>query len=477
MDSRNSHPNKKSAPTRALCAMVLVIMCACIAAPTRAQFRTREPNAEYVFRRSRLRAQADAPIVIFGYTGKENASEAYVFNQENNFYYLTGDNEEGAALLLLPDGAASKGWSGATEILYLPEHDRASERWNGIRMAFDDPGIAAKTGVAEVRKFDRLQNDLKSLAKNYLSLYTLLPPRGPSAGYPHLENWQDWLIQIDPGVSLKQIGQQIATLRTIKSPTEIELLTKAVEASVDAHLAAMKMMRPGLYEYQLAARMQEIHFAAGCESEAYSPIVGAGFNSTVLHYDKIGAQIQDGDIVVLDVAGQYSGYAADITRTLPANGKFTPRQREIYDIVFAAQDAAIKAVRPGMKLSRGSGGLQQIAADYINTHGKDLHGQPLGQYFFHGLSHTLGLDVHDSQFQNMVLKPGMVITVEPGIYIPEEKLGVRIEDDVLVTETGYKLLTARLPRSAEEVEKVMAEGDKERAAASASTNTPQSIAQ
>ncbi len=452
-------------------AALIILACAFVAGTAHAQFRTREPNEEYASRRARLRAQVESPIVIFGYTGKENASEAYVFNQENNFYYLTGDNEEGAALLLLPDGASGKGWSGAAEILYLPEHDRAFERWNGIRMAFDDPGIAAKIGIAEVRKFDRLQNDLKSLSKNYSSLYTLLPPRGPNAGYPHLENWQDWLIQIDPGVSLRQIGQQIATLRTVKSPTEIALLTKAVEASVDAHIAAMKMMRPGLYEYQLAARMQEIHFNAGCEMEAYSPIVGAGFNSTVLHYDKLGAQIQDGDIVVLDVAGQYSGYAADITRTLPANGKFTPRQREIYDIVFGAQEAALKAIKPGMKLGRGEGGLHQIAADYINTHGKDLHGQPLGQYFFHALGHTLGLDVHDSMLPNMVLKPGMIITVEPGIYIPEEKLGVRIEDDVLITETGYKLLTARLPRSADEVEKVMAQGKAERAAASRSNAT------
>ncbi len=237
-----------------------------------------------------------------------------------------------------------------------------------------------------------------------------------------------------------------------------------MEASVDAHLAAMKMMRPGIYEYQVAARMEDIHFAAGCEIEAYSPIVGAGINSTMLHYDKIGAQIQDGDIVVLDVAGQYSGYAADITRTLPANGKFTAAPARNLRHRFRRAGCRDQSHKARHETRPRRWWLQQIAADYINTHGKDLHGQPLGQYFFHGLGHTLGLDVHDSQFPNMVLKPGMIITVEPGIYIPEEKLGVRIEDDVLVTETGYKLLSARLPRSAEEVEKVMAEGNKERAA-------------
>jgi Xaa-Pro aminopeptidase len=221
-------------------------------------------------------------------------------------------------------------------------------------------------------------------------------------------------------------------------------------------------MRPGLMEYQVAARMVKIHQDGGCETEAYSPIVGAGFNSTVLHYDKIGAKIEDGDIVVMDVGGQYSGYTADITRTLPANGKYTARQREIYDIVYGAQQAALDALKPGARLTRTTDGknLYTIAFDYINTHGKDLHGQPLGRYFIHGLGHHLGLDVHDAGDPGAVLVPGMVVTIEPGIYIPEEKIGVRIEDDVLITPTGYVLLTQRLPRSADEIEKVMAEGKK-----------------
>ena len=226
----------------------------------------------------------------------------------------------------------------------------------------------------------------------------------------------------------------------------------------------MRNMRPGLYEYQLAARMVAIHQNGGCETEAYSPIVGAGFNSTVLHYDKLGAVIQDGDIVVLDVGGQYSGYTADITRTLPANGKYTARQREIYEVVYGAQQAALAALKPGAQFG-GPNGLQVIARDYMNAHGKDLHGAPLGKYFIHGLGHHLGLDVHDAGDAGRVFEPGMVITIEPGIYIPEEKIGVRIEDDVLITKTGYKLLTARLPRSPDEIEKAMAEGKKQSAGA------------
>jgi Xaa-Pro aminopeptidase len=425
-----------------------------------AQVRQREPNSEYAARRARLRAQVDAPVVLFGYTGQENASDAYIFNQENNFYYLTGDNEEGPALVLVPDSAAAKGYTGSTEILYLHPRNAQLERWNGPRMGPADPGIQEKTGFdgphSEVRSFDKLAADLAALAQIFPTFNTILESL-TAAGYPHFQNWQAWLTKTVPGIKLAQIRDKIGAMRQIKSAGEIALLQRAIDASVDAQLAAFKMMRPGLYEYQIAARMQEIHFAAGCEMEAYAPIVGAGFNSTVLHYDKIGARIENGDIVVMDVGGQFSGYTADITRTIPANGKFTSRQREIYEVVYGAQQAALAALKPGMRLTgRGSDSLFQIASDYMKAHGKDLHGQSLDRYFIHGLGHHIGLDVHDAGDTGRVLEPGMVVTIEPGIYIPEEKIGVRIEDDVLITATGYKLLTERLPRSADEIEKLMA---------------------
>jgi Xaa-Pro aminopeptidase len=172
-------------------------------------------------------------------------------------------------------------------------------------------------------------------------------------------------------------------------------------------------------------------------------------------------QIKDGDVIVLDVGAQCSGYAADITRTLPASGKFSPRQREIYEIVLGAQSAVLAALKPGMTMGLGPNGLGQIATDYINSHGKDKNGEPLGKYFIHGLGHHVGLYVHDPG-PPRPLEPGMIVTIEPGIYIPEENLGVRIEDMVLITETGYKLMTARLPRTVEDVERTMADGKKAR---------------
>jgi len=421
--------------------------------------RFRQGNEEYAARRAKLTAQVDGPVVVFGYTGHEDLSEFALFFQEKNFYYLTGDDEPGGAVLLIPDPPAGKKIEGAREILYLPARDYAQEKWEGPKMGPDDPGIREKTGFADVQAFANLRAKLEELAKTYSNFYTLLPGQ-QEEGYPHLKNWSEWLKHTVPSANVFDITPAISAMRQVKSAGELALMRKAIDASIDAQLDAMKRMRPGLYEYQVAARMKEIHEFEGCSREAYAPIVGTGFFSTVLHYSALDQQIKDGDVVVLDVAGEYGDYAADITRTLPANGKFSARQREIYEIVLGAQNAAMAAVKPGATIRGGAVDLNAIAREYINTHGKDLHGEPLGKYYIHGLSHHLGLDVHDPGSTTRPLEAGMVFTIEPGIYIPEENLGVRIEDDVLVTKDGIEVLTKRLPRKPDEVEKVMSEGAK-----------------
>jgi Xaa-Pro aminopeptidase len=222
----------------------------------------------------------------------------------------------------------------------------------------------------------------------------------------------------------------------------------------------MKVMKPGTNEHDISALMQYEWNKRGCDRPAYAPIVGTGFNSTVLHYSADDAPIQNGDVVVIDAAGEYAMYASDITRTLPANGKFTARQREIYDIVFGAQQAAMNAFASGKSKLTGKddpNSLFKVAYDYINTHGKDSHGEPLGKYFIHGLGHYVGLNVHDAGDYTIPLAPGMVFTIEPGIYIPEEKLGVRIEDDYWVDPSGKLIkLSGSLPSTADEVERAMA---------------------
>ena len=454
-------------PSKAAIAAAIGLSIACVTPPARAQERRdREPNSVYADRRAKLAAQVDAPIVLFGFTGREESAQTYMFEQEENFYYLTGHNEEGAALLILPKGredTAKGSQEGLSEILFLPPKNPQKERWNGVRMSPDEPGIHEKTGFAVVRLFPELRAEVEKLARSHSSFFTILPYEKELGGYPHEKEWTAWLAEVAPQVKLKDIRPQVSSLRQVKSAGEIAFLQRAVDLSVDSHLEAMRIMRPGLFEYQVASRMVEIHTMGGSEAEGYAPIVGAGFNSTVLHYDKLARKIEDGDVVLLDVGAQFSGYSADITRTLPANGKFTPRQREIYEIVLGAQNAALAAVKPGMDFCRkGDNSLYKIAYDYINSHGKDRNGQPLGQYFIHGLGHNIGLNVHDPGESCKPLVPGMVITIEPGIYMPEENLGVRLEDDVLVTETGHKVLSERLPRDPEAIERIMAEAAKQR---------------
>jgi Xaa-Pro aminopeptidase len=439
----------------------LGLLClACFAATSHAQERReREPNSVYAERRAKLAAQADGPIVLLGFTGREEASQAYLFAQEENFYYLTGHNEEGAGLMILPGSKNSERANGPRETLFLPAKNPQKEKWNGVRMSPSDPGIEARTGFPAVKPFESdFRSMVENVAKTFPNFCTILPYQKELGGYPHEKEVVDWLQLVAPQAKLKDIRAQIGALRQIKSPGEMAFLKKAIELSLDSQLEAMKMMHPGLHEYQVAAKMVEIHAGGGSEAEGYAPIVGAGPNSTALHYDKLSRKIEDGDIVVLDVGAQYSGYSADITRTLPANGRFTPRQREIYDIVLGAQNAALTALKPGMDFcNKSDKSVQKIAYNYINSHGKDLHGKSLGPYFIHGLGHHIGLNVHDPGEYCAPFQPGMVVTVEPGVYIPEENLGVRIEDDVLITESGHQLLSERLPRDPGEIEKIMAE--------------------
>src|SRR5437879_5523754 len=438
----------------------------CLATGVQAQERReREPNSVYAERRAKLATQVDGPIVLWGFTGREENSQTYIFEQEESFYYLTGHNEEGAGLLILPAPKNVGPTNGPRELLFLPAKNPQKEKWNGVRVSPADPGIEARTGFAAVKSFDSdFRIAVENLAKTFPSFYIILPYQKELGGYPHEKAVVEWLQLAAPQAKLKDIRAQIGAMRQIKSPREIAFLKEAIGLTLDSHLEAMKLMHPGLYEYQVAAKMVEVHAWGGSEAEGYAPIVGAGPNSTALHYDRLSRKIEDGDIVVMDVAAQYAGYSADITRTIPANGKYTARQREIYNVVLAAQNAALAALKPGMDFcSKGDKSVHKIAYNYINSHGKDLHGNALGIYFIHGLGHHIGLNVHDSGDHCTLFQAGMVITIEPGIYIPEENLGVRIEDDALITESGYQLLSERLPRDPDAIEKIMLEGTLARA--------------
>lgn len=419
----------------------------------------REPNAVYHERRARLvRETGDGVIVLFGYTEGDIAISTTPFRQNEMFYYFTGWNEPDAAMLLVPKASKGRPAEIDKEIFFIPAHDDRGEKWTGPKLGPEDADSSERTGFPMVRSSALFQAELLEALKTFPKIYTELTPQSESGEDYFIEQTNSKLRNIAPLAKFADLRPLATRMRMVKSPGEVALIRKAVEASVDAHLAAMKAVQPGVWEYQIAALMKYEYERRGCEWPAYPPIVGSGFYSTVLHYDQDERQMADGDVVVMDVAGSYGGYASDITRTLPVNGHFTPRQREIYEVVLGAQNAVMAAAQPGVLLGRGGAStLQSIAYNYINTHGKDLHGQPLGQYFIHGVGHNVGLNVHDPVELGSTLQPGMVITDEPGIYIPEEKIGVRIEDMLLITENGAELLTRRLPRTVDEIERMMSQ--------------------
>jgi len=419
----------------------------------------REPLSVFHERRMRLVRETggDGVIVLFGYKDADVAASVTTFHQNENFYYLTGWNEPNAIMLLVPKGPkADAVFELDKEILFIPARNLFEEKWNGPKLGPDDPDASARTGFPTVKATSFFQSNLLEALKAFPKIYTELTPQ-PESGEDYFQaEVVSKLREIAPLATLADVRPHVERQRGVKSPGEITLLRKGVDASVEAHLAAMKTVRPGVWEYEVAARMEYEFRRRGCEWPAYPPIVGSGFFSTVLHYDADDQQMKDGDVVVMDVAGSYSGYAADITRTLPVNGRFSARQREIYEIVLGAQNAAIAAAKPGTYIGRGKNSLHEIAFNYINTHGKDMHGSSLGQYFIHGLGHSIGLNVHDPMNYSMPLQPDMVVTMEPGIYIPEERIGVRIEDDILINRDGNELLSRRLPRAVADIEKLMA---------------------
>ena len=413
----------------------------------------RQSNADYRTRRVALAKLLDGgTLVLFAPTEAEGQNNLFGFRQEDNFYYLTGWLEPGAALVINSNPY--------TEVLFLAEHNVSQEKWTGPKLGPENPEAPQLTGFDKVASLDKMHDELlKILPQPRAIVYSDLGASGqPTASTGPVE----WLRRgntFSNYVSFKDANPQLARLRMVKDAGELQRITRAVQASEAAHLAALKAIHPGVTEREISALMQYEYGKRGCDRSAYAPIVGSGFYSTVLHYSLNSGTMQNEDVVVMDVAGEYSMYAADITRTAPVNGKFTPRQREIYNIVLGAQEAAIHAFQAGKStLATGTAPdfLYKVAMDYINSHGKDLHGQPLGKYFIHGLGHHVGLNVHDVSDPSIPLDKNMVFTLEPGIYIPEEKLGVRIEDMFYVDQDRkLVMLTHDLPRQAEEVEQAM----------------------
>ena len=438
--------------------LALVLLAVCLGGPVLFALE-KQPASVYHQRRAELAARLHGGIAVL-FAAEQPLLDFMPYRQDSDFYYLTGWTEPGAALVLISDAPQAPTPRSYKEILFLPTRDLRLEKYTGVKLDAATPGVEKATGVDHVQMMTQMPAMLNAIiaGDRRAASNVWTQPAVPQAR-PLLEFTAATLgLSAPPS---RDVSTLTTELRVIKDTGEVDLLKKAADASVVGQRAMMKAVKPGVSERAVAGKMTAAWFESGCERPSYAPIVGSGINSTILHYSENDRTIQDGDIVVVDAACEYSMYSSDITRTVPANGHFTARQREIYDIVLGSQKAAIEAFVAGKSSindrdRHDPNSLDTVAYNYINTHGKDLRGQPLGQYWLHGLGHMVGLDVHDPSNYPAVLKPGMVFTIEPGIYIPEEKLGVRIECQFLVGEDGKLIdLDSTLPHTADEVEAAM----------------------
>jgi Xaa-Pro aminopeptidase len=359
------------------------------------------------------------------------------YRQDSDFYYLTGIEEPGAILVLAP------GQRNYRHRLYLAPRDPEAERWTGEREPLSKELLEA-TGFDRIRRSGSVSRELMNILETTDTLHVINRPAGPNQPVPTEQELYGKLRSRIAGLTVKNLSKLLPTMRSIKEDRELERMRRAVAATLAAHRVAARAIRPGVEENWVEPMILIEFKRHGAVRPAFPSIVGSGENSTILHYPDHDKMIQANSLVVVDIGAEYGRYAADVTRTYPASGTFSDRQALIYETVLRAQQACIDMVRPGVYI------------EDLNIKAEEIFSEAgFADYFIHGIGHLVGLDVHDAGLYGEPLAEGMVITIEPGIYIPEERLGVRIEDEVLVTAKGAKLLTADLPRSAGEIERMM----------------------
>lgn len=354
--------------------------------------------------------------------------------QDSDFAYLTGIHDEaGAALLLAPAERTYK------ELLFLASRDPDTERWEGERLMIGQ-SIRERTGFERVYRSSSIGRRLIDVASRAPRLHYLGPLVSPAASIPQaLALYREVAARL-PGADIVNSSALIQSMRRVKEPRELALIRRAIAATERGLRAGMAAVRPGMREFELKRIIESEFAAAGATGLAFPSIVGAGRNGAIAHYGGSDAVIGPDDLIVADVGAEVGHYAADITRTFPASGRFSPDQRSVYQTVLLAQEAAMRGLRAGAvheDLAAAATAVIRAA-----SHGDD---------FFHGLGHSIGLDVHDAEDLSQPIPAGAVLTIEPGIYLPG-RFGVRIEDDFLVTAGGYEHLSAGVPRAIDAVE-------------------------
>jgi Xaa-Pro aminopeptidase len=425
---------------------------------------------EYQARRDKLASRLPANCIAIIPAADEvgrNGDSHYPFRQDSDFYYLTGFNEP-EALLVITSGKKSE------SILFNRPRDPLQEQWAGRRLGQDNASEILGVGFAyPIANVDIYLREL--LADKYAVYYPL--SRFPLWEERIKATWKVVKSQVRQGIKAPEaffdLAPLLSEMRLFKSEKEIELMRRAAEISVNAHKRAMQSVKQSHYEYQLEAELLYAFYHQGCRSVAYNSIVASGHNACILHYTENNHPLKKGDLVLIDAGGEYENYAADITRTFPINGVFSKEQRAIYELVLQAQKAGIACIRPGCAFNEIQRAIVKVLTEGLidlgilkGTLDSLLEREAYKPFYMHNSGHWLGLDVHDCGQYKIegkwrLLEPGMVLTVEPGLYLSHDLkgvdsrwlgIGVRIEDDVQVTRDGYDILSNNLPVEIDEIE-------------------------
>ena len=409
----------------------------------------------YEERRLRLMDRVSGPALVCVFSGRapmRSADETYGFSVNRSFYYLTGLDRENMVLLMQRDHNGM-----IRESIYIEPYDEMLAKWVGGRMRAEEV-----TAISGIRTVDDLQN-FPGLVGNFMEVY-----RGMGRVRVYLDLWRysetqedtpahlfaAWIQKKYPAVKINELYGTLAAMRSVKSREELSQMGKAIEMTKNAVVSMMQYAKPGMNETEIEGAFDFALMKQGCREHAFPTICAAGPRATTLHYGDNNCTVEEGQLILVDLGAAHNHYCADISRTFPVNGKFTERQKEIYNTVLEAQRIVIESVRPGMTMRD----LNKLVTDYYETRLQDLGlKKSVGDYYYHSVTHSLGLDCHDiCTLRERTLKPGMVITDEPGLYIEEEGIGIRIEDDLLVTEDGVEVLSKDIPKTVEEIEAIMA---------------------
>jgi len=388
-------------------------------------------------------------ILFAGEAPQKSADEAYSFTPNRNFYYMTGINREKMILMI------TKVNKKVNQTLFIEKADPVLEKWVGKRMTVEEAKEAS--GIENIQYLEDFESAVARLMLNYKmkKLYLDLE-RSSWNSIPTVSNiFAKSIKERYPELSIKNIYQDICSLRLIKTEEEIAEIKKAIEITNEGIKSLMKNAKPGMMEYQIEANFDYVLKCSGVTDYAFKTIAASGINGTVLHYSQNNSKTQDGDLILFDLGAQWNYYNADISRTFPLNGKFTERQKEIYNIVLKAMADTMAVIKPGVPFTKLNETTRASLAESLKKIGLIKEDAELSKYYYHGVSHYLGLDTHDVGSRESELKPGMVLTVEPGLYIEEEKIGIRIENDVVVTDDGCEDLAKDIIKSVEDIEAFM----------------------